>query len=181
MQNTRKIHALSKLLQHGCLGIAVLLVGFQLYFTLMIRLNPALVMPVVTERAIANTIASAEPLGYWLASLVYLLPTLALAYGIWHLSRMFNGFANGNYFTEQSVAHLLIFSLVGFVTQLLGPVVQALAGLLGRLGKPENFLELNITIDQEGIIQLIAWATFFVVAWIMREGTRLAKENAEFI
>lgn len=181
MKNRSRIQTVSKFMQFACMAVALFVFAFQLYFMVMIRLNPDLVMPVVEARRTVMEIAGAGLLPYLLAVLLYTLPSLLMSYAIWHLSRMFRNFSRGEYFTEQSVSHLLLFSLLGFVTQLTASLLESLAGTASRIGAADNFISISISIDRESLVQLLAWGTFFVVAWILREGIQLAKENAEFI
>ncbi len=181
MDNTIKIRNISQLMQYSCLALAFLIIGFQLYFFVIIRINPDLIMPVIVDKRNAIAIAEAGPETYALAGLLYMLPSLLRSYGIWHLSRMFKLFKEGTYFSDQSISHLLWFSLIGFVTQLLASQLQSLAGAIARIGSESNFLNISITIDQQGIVQLLAWGTFLAIAWILREGIRIVNENAEFV
>ena len=181
MDNTRKIRNISKVMQYSCVASAVLLVGFQLYFLTMIRINPDLILPVMTDNRTSMAISEAGSVQFLFAGLIFILPSLLISYAVWHLSRMFNLFRKGSYFSDEGASHLLVFSFVGLVTQLIASQLASLAGTVARVGTESNSLDINITISQQGLVQLLAWGTFFAVAWIMREGIRMAKENAEFI
>ncbi len=115
------------------------------------------------------------------AWIILLIPSMLIAYGVWRLGYMFRSFRLGNYFSDESVNHLLVFSLCGFVGQFFAPLFDALAGLVASLSTSEANFDLYLNIDGLEGAQLLAWATFVTVAWILREGIRLAKENEEFV
>jgi hypothetical protein len=181
MDNIKRIRKVSQVMQYTCYAAVVLILGFQLGFTVLIWLNPELATQFLAAR---DTVAAIYE-GRWYTSfpawLLYLVPSAILAYGTWRLACMFRLFKQGAYFSEDSASHLLMFSLAGFVAQFFGPVFGALAGTVAQLGNEHGEISFSIHIDGLEIIQLIAWATFMTVAWILREGFRLAKENAEFI
>lgn len=181
MENRSRIHLISKIMQFACLAIAVLIVAFQLYFIVMIRFAPDFVMPVVVERRIAEEIIAAGFLSYLVAALLFTLPSFVMSYAIWLLAKMFRSFREGEYFSEKGASYLLLFSFLGLATQILTPVVEAVAGAVARMGTGENFIAFSFTIDRDSLVQLLAWGTFFAVAWILREGVQLARENAEFV
>ena len=138
-------------------------------------------MPVMAAK---NTVTAIYE-GRWFTSVpawfIFLIPSALLAYGTWRLACMFRLFRQGDYFSEASAAHLLVFSLSGFLAQFTAPLFGALAGLVAQIGNEHGSIEFSINIDGFEVIQLLAWATFMIVAWTLREGFHLAKENAEFI
>lgn len=181
MNNATKIRTISHVMELGCIAVAVLILGFQLYFLTVLRINPDLVLPVIQDKGSALAMSDAANAAFVFAALLNMLPSLMLCFGLWHLGRMFKLFKEGSYFSDQSVSHLLLFALSGLINQLLASHLVSLAGTVARIGSDSNFINISVTVDQRGLVQLLAWGTFVAVAWIMREGMRIAKENAEFV
>ena len=181
MDNSRKIRLVSRTLEYACYVVAALVVLLQISFSVLMWLAPELAEPLLVAKGVVNAIAEANPTRAVPAWIIYLLPSVAMAYGIYRLGRMFGLFKAGAYFSEPAAAHLIIFSLLGLLVQFVSPVFSGLAGWVAQLGNEHGTVEFNITIDGTELIQLLAWATFLTVAWIIREGMRLQTENAEFI
>lgn len=181
MDNSTKIRKVSKAMQYISFGTVLLMIAMQLTFSLLMRLQPEQVLKVVDSKDIVTFIYQASPLYAIPAWLIYLLPSLLLGYGIWRLGLMFRLFSRGAYFSDECVNHLLVFSLMGFVAQFFNPLFRAAAGLVAQLGNEHGQINLSVGVNGFSAAQLIAWVTFMIVAWILREGIRLARENAEFI
>lgn len=68
MGDSGKIRKVSAFMQFCCLGVAALFVVFQLFFLIVINVEPAMIMPVLTEREAVVAIAEAGTLNAVLAS-----------------------------------------------------------------------------------------------------------------
>lgn len=181
MENSTKIRKVSRVLQYASLIAVLFTIGLQLLLFFILWRNPEAFAPVISAQGTTTALDPSKPWTSIPAWLINLMPSLMLSYGIWRLSCMFRLFSLGAYFSDESANHLLVFSLLGFMAQFLGPVFSGLAGLVAQIGNEHGEVSVQLNLDSFEIVQLIAWATFMTVAWILREGTRLAKENAEFI
>lgn len=114
------------------------------------------------------------------ATMVNFLPFSAAVYAYWRLSRLFVNFRKGNYFTENNAQHLFIFALLNFFGMSLAFFVFYVGDFIVTLGTdldPQAF----ITIDGDEFPNFLAMGSFVVIAWILKEAVKVARENAEFV
>lgn len=181
MDNSSKIQKVSSILQYLSYVTAGLIIILALLFSVFLGDIPANLVPLLNANPAALRIREAALLVALPAWLIYLSPSFLLAYGVWRLGCMFSLLKVGTYFSDEAVSHLLVFTLCGFVGQFFAPIFGAIAGFVvsPRTATP-NF-DIYLNIDGLEVVQLMTWATFMTVAWILREGIRLTKENEEFI
>lgn len=116
-----------------------------------------------------------------LAAAISALFMLLPLWGLWHLRRLFKLFRSGVFFTEKSVRHMHIFALTIFISALLKPISSALLSVVLTLENPPGQKALAISFGSNEISQIFMAGVLIAVTWILREGQRIASENAEFI
>jgi|TARA_B100000315_G_scaffold33967_1_gene28693 hypothetical protein len=181
VDNLRKIKRVSSILQYASYLVVGWIIVLVLALSIFLWRIPEEVVPLLRANHPAIRISETNMFFAIPAWIIFLIPSTLMAYGVWRLGCMFRSFRLGNYFSDVSVNHLLVFSLCGFVGQFFAPLLDALAGLVASLSTSEANFDLYLSIDGLEGVQLLAWATFVTVAWILREGIRLAKENEEFV
>jgi len=181
VDNSRKIKQVSSILQYASYLVVGWIIVLALALSIFLWRIPEEIIPLLRVNHAAIRISETNMLFAIPAWIIYLIPSMLIAYGVWRLGCMFRSFKLGNYFSEESVNHLLVFSLCGFVGQFFAPLFDALAGFVASLSTSEANFDVYLNIDGLEGAQLLAWATFVTVAWILREGIRLAKENEEFV
>jgi hypothetical protein len=181
MNNSSKIIKVSSALQYTSYVVVGLIFVLALAFSVFLWLIPEEVIPLMAANQSVTRISEASLIAAIPAWLIYLTPSMLICYGVWRLSCMFREFKLGNYFSEAGVNHLLVFTLCGFVGQFLAPLFGALAGLVASASTADANFDVYLSIDGLEVVQMMTWATFMTVAWILREGIRLSRENQEFI
>ncbi len=114
----------------------------------------------------------------WIYSL---LVAGVLIYGLFKLRKLFQLFLTGTFFSDEAANHLHIFGLMLFVTALLKPLTSAVLSLLLTMGNPVGEMSLIVEFGSTELFTIFIAGTFMAITWILREGNRLAKENAEFV
>ena len=106
---------------------------------------------------------------------------IVFAYGLLQLRRLFINFGSQEYFSHSSLKCMHRFCLVLFVSAVLkifGIVVTSVA-LTWNNAPGER--SLIFTFGSNEFWSLFIAATFLSIAWSFKEGSMLAKENAEFV
>jgi hypothetical protein len=183
MNTTLNIRRVSTYLQYGCYLAMLIMAGSAFFFGWKFLTAPADVLgffpashQTILERFGRVTGASAV-----IIPLLTATPMLLVVYSYWRLSRMFILFQSNTWFTDASASHLFVFAAIHVLVQLLATPLIGIADVIAAvsLGEPVYGMPLIINGDELG--DLIAFGTLMTVSWIIREGTRLARENAEFI
>lgn len=122
-----------------------------------------------------------QPYQLVLAGGLSMLTMLVLVFGISHLRRLFILFRNGEFFSESSARHLHIFGMTLFISALLKPVLSAALSVILTMGNPPGQKTLCIEFGSREISMVFIAGTILAITWILREGQKLATENAEFV
>ena len=101
--------------------------------------------------------------------LVAMTPSLFI---LFHVRRLFAGFARGQVFTEASIAHLKGLGFWLIATAILGVVVQILFFAIAQMRHIP--LDLNL-------LSLLYGAMTYVAAYVMAEARQIAAYNAEIV
>ena len=121
------------------------------------------------------------PLNLLLGFLCSLIPVSVILVGIWRLRQMFHNYQHGILFSQSNADHLLIFARMLFISVLLTPISSALLSVALTFSNPPGQRSLVLSLGSYQFATLFLAGVFMAVAWIMREGHRLANENAGFV
>jgi len=121
------------------------------------------------------------PLGQLLAGAVLAIPVGAMLYGLTAVRRMFRNFARGEIFGAGTARDLQIFAATVLAQAPLGPLTSAGLSAALSVGNPPGERAIMIAFSINDYFALIIGGALFATATIMREGARLADENASFV
>ena len=102
-------------------------------------------------------------------------------FALGHLRHLARGYGLAQYFSEKAIVHLNRFSFwlfVGFLAKLLQP---ALTSLILTATNPAGEKALVLQLNNDTLSTLFIAAVFYLLTQIMKEGLKLAEENAEII
>ena len=118
----------------------------------------------------------------WAAAIVIsAIPLVASLIGIHKLKHLMQLFVAGCYFTANTVRALCQFSAWLLTATLLKVMVNPLMSVALTLNNPPGQGALVISINNQTVTSLACCAIFFVIAYVLREGQRIAEENAEIV
>ena len=115
------------------------------------------------------------------AILITAVPVVALLPGLYRLSALMKGFALGHYFLESSVQNLYRFCFWLLISTLLKIVSIPLLSLALTINNPAGQRSIVVTVDGQMLSILFIAGIFFVISRILKEGQKIAQENAEFV
>ena len=106
---------------------------------------------------------------------------LVILYGVWRLRALFLAYRRGELFEVSTTGHLKVFSISVLVYLLLQPVTEAALTALLTMGNPEGERMVSISFGSDDIYMLLLGAVLLVVAWVLNEGAKAARENRMII
>jgi hypothetical protein len=121
------------------------------------------------------------PLGQALAGVVLLVPVGVMLYGLLAVRRLFQAFARGEIFSANTARQLQIFAATVLLQCPLGPLTSAGFSAALSVGNPPGERAIMIAFSMNDYFALIIGGVLFAAATIMREGARIADENASFV
>jgi len=121
------------------------------------------------------------PLGQTLAGIVLAVPVGLMLYGLFAVQRMFRAFARGEIFSGYTAHQLQIFAATVLLQSPLGPLTAAGLSAALSVGNPPGERGIMIAFSSNDYFALIIGGVLFAAATIMREGARIAEENASFV
>lgn len=183
MSNAAMIRRISVPLQYACYGVILVWLVGTLYFSTMVWVAPDQIAYLFGDHApLVVRIGQATALTAIPAWLMFMITPAALyIYGYWHLSQVFRSYGKQVYFSNTNASHLFRFALAGFAAFIATTPLQGLAEATLTLGTTDRAQGMPLVVNGDEVFELIAWGAFLTVSWVMREGTRIAHENAEFI
>ncbi len=178
MDNVSKIRRVSRWMVIACNVILILLpacilwiwIDFDRFAPLLVRTQG---LPLQPENI--------GPINLILGFIVSMVSASVILYGVVRLRRLFLRFQQGDLFNEPNAQHLLVFAKMLFISVLVSPVAGALLSILLTMNNPPGQRAITLSIGSNEIAVLFLSGIFIAVAWIMREGYRLAAENKEFV
>lgn len=178
MENLDKIRRVSRWLELACYaGMVCLPALILLVWIDFDRFGPLL----AGSQGVPLHPENIGPMTRVLGFLCSMLPLSVILYGIWRLRKLFANYRQDELFNEANASHLLSFARMLFISVLLTPLAGALTSVVLTLDNPPGQRALVLSIGSEQFATLFIAGVFIAVAWIMREGQRLAAENQEFI
>jgi hypothetical protein len=109
------------------------------------------------------------------------IPVILMCLGLWQVRKCFQGFAQGEVFTQDASVHLRKFSIWMMRSALAALVVSALLSSLLTLGNDPGFRVIAIGVSTEQLLLLFFSCVVWLMAEIILQGQALAKENNSFI
>jgi hypothetical protein len=94
---------------------------------------------------------------------------------------MFRAFARGEIFSGYTARQLQIFAATVLLQSPLGPLTAAGLSAALSVGNPPGERALMIAISSNDYYALVIGGVLFAAATLMREGARIAEENASFV
>jgi uncharacterized membrane protein YidH (DUF202 family) len=178
VQNRKAMDRISAVLIWAC-TLSLLLTPLLVLWTWLDfdRFAPAIA-------AASNINLQRETLGALNITLGFLLtmvPLSLLMLGVWRLRQLFTLYRAGSYFNQAAAGHLHGFAMMLFFSALVSPITQALTTVVLTMGNPPGQRSLSINIGSDDFNQLALAGVLIAIAWVLREGQRLAQENAEII
>lgn len=183
MRSVPGIRRISLPLEYGCYAVILIWLVAVLYFSTMVWLAPDRISylfgglgPLVV-RIGQSSLAKGIPAWLMLA----VVPAAMHIYGYWHLSQVFRSYNKRIYFSESNARHLFHFALAGFLAFITTTPLQGLADATLTIGTSQRAQGMPLVINGDEVFGLIIWGAFVAVSWVMREGARIAQENAEIL
>ena len=178
-----RIRRLSLPLEYGCYAVIFTWFAGALYFSAMVWVAPEQISylfgdlgPLVVRIGQASLL---KAIPAWLMFMV--TPAALYIYGYWHLSQVFSSYKKQVFFSNNNARHLFHFALAGFLGFIATTPLLGLADATLTLGTSQRAQGMPLVINGDEVFDLIAWGAFLTVSWVMREGTRIAQENAEIL
>lgn len=138
--------------------------------------------PLLAQRAgVPIVMDNVTSLQRWLGFTVSAVPMALTLYGVWHLRQLFRHFRDGELFSDATTRHLFAFAVMLFLSALASPVASALTSVVLTMGNPPGQRALSLQLGSGQLAMLFLGGVFTVIAWIMREGHKLAIENREIV
>lgn len=109
------------------------------------------------------------------------VPLLMLAWGLWHLRKLFVAYSQGAWFSAMAACHMKYagFAVAGWT--LLERVTQPVIGLLATLYLPKGERVLEVSISASDFVALFVAGSIVVIAQILQRASTLHAENQAFI
>lgn len=177
LERSRRVRFFSRMLAHLCVGISIILAaGLAAYWIvstdetihLDARLPGIAIHPIGWDIRLASMAISA-------------LPLASLIWGLLRLRRCFEAFAEGRFFTLESVHGLRDLAIAVFASTLLKPVVGAALSILLSWRTYATGKSLVVALGSDALLALLFSGLIVVIAWLIAEAIAIADENAQFI
>lgn len=107
--------------------------------------------------------------------------TAPVMWGGWELRALFRGYAHGEIFCHSAASRLRRCALAMVTLAVAGPVTTVALSLALSVGLPEGGRRLVIGIHGEDMGFALIGLAVLVIARVLGEAARLARENAEFV
>ena len=182
MVKVARIRRISLPLEYGCYAVILIWFVGAIYFSTMVWVAPEQISYLFGDLGpLVIRIGQASFLKAIPAWLMLLAPAVLYIYGYWHLSQVFRSYKKQVLFSDNNAGHLFHFALAGFLGLVATTPLQGLADATLTLGTSQRAQGMPLVINGDEVFKLIGWGAFLTVSWVMREGTRIAEENAEIL
>lgn len=178
MSNIRKIQLVSSVMMTFCLiaMIAIPLLSLWVWldfnsFASSVAANSKLFLR-------PETITMSQRV---LAFITHILPVLVLLLGINYLRHLFGLYRQAIFFSADNTRCWYRFAVLLFLSTLIQPIKHALLSIILTWNNPPGQKALSVSFGSAELSALFVSGILLLVAWVMREGHRLARENAEFV
>lgn len=126
-------------------------------------------------------LAAGEPWRLRTAIAVGAIPSLVLIWGLARLSTLFRRVAEGEVFSEPGARALRDFAVAVLAHAALAPLAHTAVVLVLTLANPAGQRQLSLAFGSDDVAGVVIGLVLLAVAWILREGRRIADENALMI
>jgi hypothetical protein len=109
------------------------------------------------------------------------VPVGVMVWGLWQVRALFREFTHGRIFTAQTARHLQRFGIAVLAQGPLGPLTATALALALSLVNPPGQRLLVLTFSINDCVALVVGGVLIALAAVMREGARIADENAGFV
>ena len=117
----------------------------------------------------------------YLTMAVMMIPSLVMAYGLYHLRKMFGAFANNAIFQPEPIRHLKAFGIALLAQTLIKPLSGAATSVLATFHRPAGERVLSIGLSDAEASTLFLGGLIIVIAWVLGEAARIDDENRSFV
>ncbi|MBI3230815.1 MAG: DUF2975 domain-containing protein [Burkholderiales bacterium] len=112
---------------------------------------------------------------------VGLPPIVLLIFGMLKLEQTLRQFQRGAIFAKRTIAYLRAFAGATFLSVIFANVEKPLRAMVFNLASNSKAYSITFDITSNEILLILVCGLFYLIAWIMHEGRRLAEENEGFI
>lgn len=102
-------------------------------------------------------------------------------FGLWRLRRLFELYSVGQIFTVENARCLSSFAWALVVFAATRPLFGAVLSVVLTWRNAPGQRELAISLGSNEVGVAFVGALLLIIAWVMREGCRLAEENAQIV
>ncbi len=104
-----------------------------------------------------------------------------ILFGLWRLRRLFELYSHGRIFTAENAYCLRSFAWALVIFAVTKPLFGAALSVALTFRNPPGERALAISLGSNEFGVAFVGVLLLVIAWIMREGCRLAEENAQIV
>lgn len=123
-------------------------------------------LPILANLAVICALAVCASPGMW---------------GLWHLRRLFQGYAQGRIFTVEAAGRLRHCAWALLVSGAMGPLGVSALSLALSIGLAPGSRALVVGVSSNDLAMVLIGLIFLVIARIMGEAAHIAEDNAGFI
>jgi hypothetical protein len=109
------------------------------------------------------------------------IPVVLMCAGLWQVRKCFQGFSQGEVFTNEAAVYLKKFSVWMMRSAFAALIVSALLSSLLTLGNAPGSRIVAVGLSTEQVLLLFFSCVVWLMAEIIRQGQALAQENSSFI
>ena len=179
MDKTSKIHQLSLTMSRFCALLMVAIPSYITWFWFNFEENTSNLS--IAHHSVLIDMQFIQTYQLVIAWIYSIIVAGILVYGLSRLRELFKLFHRGIYFSDECASNLHRFGLTLFATALLKPVTSSVLSLLLTIGNPEGKKTLVFEFGSTELFTIFIAGTFMAITWILREGQKHVKENAEFV
>lgn len=110
-----------------------------------------------------------------------MIPTVALAYVLFNLAKLFSAFERKHIFEVNNVKIIRSIGYGLIINQILSPISEALVTLIVSWKNPPGHGVIKMTLGPANFGIIILAIITLVIAWIFLEAVKLRKENQQFV
>lgn len=161
-----------------CTALLIATPFIAFYFLINLELFSSMAMSNLGLPIQWRTVTDTQWYGLWLLTVVYLSIGLV---GLYFLRRAFSNFASGQLFNRSNSRDLRVFSILLFVQAIAKPLHFSISSVLLSLNHPAGEKMLSVSFGSNEV-KLIALAMMlWVISDLLVQGSKLEKENKQFI
>lgn len=110
-----------------------------------------------------------------------IIPTIALAYVFFNLTKLFSAFEHNHIFEVNNVKIIRSIGWGLIVNQILSPISEALVTAIVSWKNPHGYGVIKVSLGPANFGIIILAIITLVIAWIFLEAVKLREENQQFV